>query len=243
MSQAFVMKQKPINLNLLTALMLFLAVQSMGQTTTNSQSTNFYVEAYNIRGRPFVNPDASNIEGSPLLNLDWGKGTVYFKDGSVAQNVDLKFNLEKNELYFNRDGEMFLFNDPVMSFRMSYSSSSSKKEVHFRSGYPLNGRLLKETFYEVLEDGAKFQLLAYRSSYLADSYQYGGQAKKAFKEIEELYVFDVAFGKMIKIKRSDASLYEALPDFKDKISLSIRNNKLKLKTNEDLKKIFAELNK
>lgn len=243
MFQAFVMKHKLVNLNILTTLMLFLALESMAQSTTNSQSTNFYVEAYNIRGRPFVNPDASNIEGSPLLNLDWGKGTVYFKDGTVAQNVELKFNLEKNELYFNRDGELFLFNDPVMSFRMSYSSSAGKKEVHFRSGYPLNGRLNKETFYEVLEDGAKFQFLVYRSTYLADSYQYGGQAKKAFKEIEELYVFDVAFGKMIKIKRTEASLVEALPDLKDKISSAIRNNRLKLKTNEDFAKIFTELNK
>jgi hypothetical protein len=237
------MKHKLVNLNILTTLMLFLALESMAQSTTNSQSTNFYVEAYNIRGRPFVNPDASNIEGSPLLNLDWGKGTVYFKDGTVAQNVELKFNLEKNELYFNRDGELFLFNDPVMSFRMSYSSSAGKKEVHFRSGYPLNGRLNKETFYQVLEDGAKFQFLVYRSTYLADSYQYGGQAKKAFKEIEELYVFDVAFGKMIKIKRTEASLVEALPDLKDKISSAIRNNRLKLKTNEDFARIFTELNK
>jgi|LauGreDrversion4_2_1035121.scaffolds.fasta_scaffold00494_13 hypothetical protein len=243
MFQAFVMKYKLVNLNILTTLMLFLALESMAQSTTNSQSTNFYVEAYNIRGRPFVNPDASNIEGSPLLNLDWGKGTVYFKDGTVAQNVELKFNLEKNELYFNRDGELFLFNDPVMSFRMSYSSSAGKKEVHFRSGYPLNGRLNKETFYQVLEDGAKFQFLVYRSTYLADSYQYGGQAKKAFKEIEELYVFDVAFGKMIKIKRTEASLVEALPDLKDKISSAIRNNRLKLKTNEDFARIFTELNK
>jgi hypothetical protein len=243
MFQASDMKLKPIYLNLLTALMLFLATQTMAQNATTGVSTNVYVEAYNIRGRPFVNPDASNIEGSPLLNLDWGKGTVYFKDGTVSQNVDLKFNLEKNELYFNRDGEMFLFNDPVMSFRMSYSSSAGKKEVHFRSGYPLNGRLLKETFYQVLEDGAKFQLLAYRSSYLADSYQYGGQAKQAFKENEELYVFDVAFGKMIKIKRTEASLVEALPDLKDKITVVIQNNRLKLKTNEDFAKIFTELNK
>jgi hypothetical protein len=243
MSQAFEMKLKLIYLNLLTVLMLFLATQTIAQNATTGVSTNVYVEAYNIRGKPFVNPDASNIEGSPLLNLDWGKGTVYFKDGTVAQNVELKFNLEKNELYFNRDGELFLFNDPVMSFRMIYTSSARKKEVHFRSGYPLNGRLQKETFYEVLEDGAKFQLLAYRSSYLADSYQYGGQAKKVFKENEELFVYDVAFGKMIKMKRTEASLIEALPDLKDKISSAIRDNRLKLKSNEDFAKIFTELNK
>ena len=224
-------------------MMVFLVVDGTSQTVSSSVSTNFFVEAYNIRGRPFTNADASNIEGSPLLNQDWGKGTVYFKDGSVAQNIDLKFNLEKNELYFNREGEMFLFNDPIMSFRMSYSSGSGKKEVHFRSGYPVNGRLLKETFYEVLEDGAKFHFVSYRFTYLADSYRYGGQSKKAFTENEELYVYDVAFGKMIKIKRSESSLVEALSDYKDKITSVIRDNKLKLKTNEDVKKIIAELNK
>jgi hypothetical protein len=223
--------------------MIFLAVNATGQSVSSSVSTNFFVEAYNIRGKPFTNPDASNIEGTPLLNQDWGKGTVYFKDGAVAQNIELKFNLEKNELYFNREGEMFLFNDPIMSFRMNYSSGTGKKEVHFRSGYPVNGRLLKETFYEILEDGAKFHFVSYRFTYLADSYRYGGQSKKVFTENEELYVYDVAFGKMIKIKRSESSLIEALPDYKDKIVSVIRDNKLKLKTNEDVKKIIAELNK
>lgn len=227
----------------LTALMIFIAVDAVGQSISSNISTNFFVEAYNIRGRPFTNPDASNIEGSPLLNQDWGKGTVYFKDGAVAQNIDLKFNLEKNELYFNRDGEMFVFNDPIMSFRMDYASPNGKKEVHFRSGYPVNGRLLKETFYEVLEDGAKFHFVAYRFIYLADSYRYGGQAKKVFTENEELYLYDVSFGKMIKIKRSESSLLEALPDLKDKISSVIRDNKLKLKSNNDLRVIVAELNK
>ncbi|MEY5046296.1 MAG: hypothetical protein RL713_1521 [Bacteroidota bacterium] len=229
--------------NSLTALMVFLAVNATGQSISSNVSTTFFVEAYNIRGKPFTNPDASNIEGTPLLNQEWGKGTVYFKDGSVAQNIDLKFNLERNELYFNRDGELFLFNDPIMSFRMSYSSGSGKKEVHFRSGYPVNGRLLKETFYEVLEDGAKFHFVAYRFSYLADSYRYGGQSKKAFTENEELYIYDVAFGKMLKVKRSEASLVEALPDYKDKIVTAIRDNKLKMKTNEDVKKVITELNK
>ncbi|MEY4727847.1 MAG: hypothetical protein RLZZ390_371, partial [Bacteroidota bacterium] len=72
--------------NSLTALMVFLAVNAKSQSISSTVSTTFFVEAYNIRGKPFTNPDASNIEGTPLLNQEWGKGTVYFKDGSVAQN-------------------------------------------------------------------------------------------------------------------------------------------------------------
>jgi hypothetical protein len=243
MPQVFFMKLFHAPINWLIPLMIFLAINATGQSISSSVSTNFFVEAYNIRGRPFTNPDASNIEGSPLMNQEWGKGTVYFKDGAVAQNIDLKFNLEKNELYFNREGEMFVFNDPIMSFRMNFVSSNGNREVHFRSGYPINGRLQKETFYEVLEDGAKFHFVAYKFVYLADSYRYGGQAKKVFTENEELYIYDVSFGKMIKIKRSESSLLEALPDMKEKITSVIRDNKLKLKSNEDIKKIIAELNK
>jgi hypothetical protein len=227
-----------------TSILLFLVSGGFAQSiVSGGVSTNVYVEAYNIRGRPFNNPEATNIEGSPLLNQNWGLGTVYFKDGSVAQNVELRFNLEKNELYFNREGEMYVFNDPVISFRMNYSVSTAKKEVHFRSGYPVNGRLSKETFYEVVEDGAKFQLINYRFIYLADSYQYGGTAKKIFTEKEELYVFDVAFGKTSKIKRSEADVLNALPDLKEKIVSIVSKNKLKLKLNEDMKKLFTELNK
>ena len=224
--------------------LLFLVSGGIAQSIVSvGVSTNVYVEAYNIRGRPFNNPEATNIEGSPLLNQSWGLGTVYFKDGSVAQNVELRFNLEKNELYFNREGEMYVFNDPVGSFRMTYPVSAAKKEVHFRSGYPVNGRLSKETFYEVVEDGAKFQLINYRFIYLADSYQCGGSAKKVFTEKEELYVFDVAFGKISKIKRTEADVLGALPDLKDKIVSIVGKNKLKLKLNEDMKKLFTELNK
>jgi hypothetical protein len=48
---------------------------------------------------------------------------------------------------------------------------------------------------------------------------------------------------MIKIKRTEASLVEALPDLKDKITVVVQSNRLKLKTNEDFAKIFTELNK
>ena len=170
-----------------SSISLFLVSGGIAQSiVSGGVSTNVYVEAYNIRGKPFNNSEATNIEGSPLLNPSWGLGTVYFKDGSVAQNVELRFNLEKNELYFNREGEMYVFNDPVSSFRMNYSVSAAKKEVHFRSGYPVNGRLSKETFYEVEEDGGKFQLINYRFIYLADSYQYGGTAKKVFTSLASL---------------------------------------------------------
>jgi hypothetical protein len=224
-------------------LSFWLTNQVSGQSITSQVSTNFMLEAYNIRGRPIVNKDVSNIEGSPLLQTDWAKGTVYFRDGAVVQAIELKFNLEKNELYYNKAGELYLFNDPVTSFRINLRSEDQSEETLFRSGYPIHGKFSKETFYEVIADGAKFQLVNFRFSYASDIYIYGSTGtKKKFTPGEELYVYDVAFGKMLKIKRSQGSIEEALPDLRAKIGQITSNNKLKLKTDEDLKRLFELLN-
>lgn len=227
----------------LLLLPFWLTNQVSGQSITSQVSTNFMLEAYNIRGRPIINKDVSNIEGSPLLQTDWAKGTVYFRDGGVVQAIELKFNLEKNELYYNKSGELFLFNDPVTSFRINLSKEDQTEETLFRSGYPIHGKFSKETFYEVIADGAKFQLVNFRFSYASDIYVYGSTGtKKKFTPGEELYVYDVAFGKMIKIKRSQGSIEEALPDLRVKIGQVTSSNKLKLKTDEDLKRLFELLN-
>lgn len=220
-----------------------LANLASAQSITSQVSTNFMLEAYNIRGRPIVNKDVSNIEGSPLLQTDWAKGTVYFRDGGIIQAIELKFNLEKNELYYNKSGELYLFNDPVTSFRINLINEDQSEETLFRSGYPAQGKFSKETFYEVIADGAKFQLVNFRFSYASDIYVYGNTGtKKKFTPGEELYVYDVAFGKMIKIKRSQGSIEEALPDLRAKIGQIASSNKLKLKTDKDLKKLFELLN-
>lgn len=222
---------------------IWLAIQVSGQSITSQVSTNFMLEAYNIRGRPIVNKDVINVEGSPLLYADWSKGTVYFRDGGVVQAIELKFNLEKNELYYNKSGELYLFNDPVLSFRINLKDDERTGESLFRSGYPIHGKFSNETFYEVIADGAKFQLVNYKFSYASDIYVYGSTGtKKKFTPGEELYIYDVAFGKMLKIKRSQSAIEEALPDLKYKIGQIAVVNKLKLKSDEDLKKLFELLN-
>ena len=228
---------------LLLILPFFGSFQVSGQSITSQVSTNFMVEAYNIRGRPIVNKDNNNVEGSPLLSDEWSKGTVYFRDGGIAKDIDIKFNLEKNELYFNRSGELFLFNDPVLSFRILLQTEGNTDELLFRSGYPVNGRFSKETLYEVIADGSKFQLVNFRFSYPSDIYVYGSTgSKKKFTPSEEIYVYDVAFGKMTKVKRSESSVSDALPDLRAKINQLTAANKLKLKSNDDLKKLFDLLN-
>jgi len=62
-----------------------LPVFSVAQGITSSVATNVYMEAHNIRGRAFENKDAVLYDGTPLLNDNWGKGSVTFKDGKIVK--------------------------------------------------------------------------------------------------------------------------------------------------------------
>ena len=130
----------------LSLMVAYLPASSVAQGITSSVATNVYMEAYNIRGRAFENKDAVLYDGTPLLNDNWGKGSVTFKDGKIVKELELKFNLEKNELYFNREGGMFLFNDPIASFQISYGTGNRISVSNFKSGYPVNGRLGEQVF-------------------------------------------------------------------------------------------------
>jgi len=86
-------------------------------------------------------------------------------------------------------------------------------------------------------------LVNYRYSYASDIYVYGSTGtKKKFTPAEELYVYDVAFGRMTKIKRSQTAIEEALPDLRAKIGQISATHKLKLKSDQDLKRLFELLN-
>jgi hypothetical protein len=219
-----------------------ISLQIQGQGVTTSVSTNIYMEAYNIRGRAFENKDAVAYDGSPLMNDNWGKGSVTFKDGKMVKEIDLKFNLEKNELYFNRDGGMFLFNDPVSAFQITYGLGSRTIFSTFKSGYPVNGRLGEQVFYEVIYEGPRYHMLTFRYSYLGDANRYGGGVKQAFVTGEELYVYETGVKMMHRVKRQESSIKEALPKVQDKINQICSENKLKLKNNEELIKLFSILN-
>jgi len=216
----------------------------VSQSITSQQSTNFMLEAYNIRGRAFVNKDAVNVEGTPLLNTEWGRGEVRFKNGGVVKDIELKFNLERNELYFNNKDQLYLFNDPVVAFTINYTNMGKSLEKTFRNGFPINGRLGNETFYEIIADGEKFQFINFASAFLSNANSYGGSsAKQIFTNAEEYYIFERASGAMIKTKKSIASIAESLPALKEIVTKVASEKKLKLRNHEEIRLLFEALNR
>jgi hypothetical protein len=182
-------------------------------------------------------PGKKNVTGSPMLNPDWGSGTIFFKNGKVTTFMEIQLNLQKNELYFRREGKSFLFTDTVSGFRIIYAQENLVYNDIFRSGYPETGRNKSTHFYQLLVDGKEIQLLADRYKQLVDAYTYAGGEKSTYREDEALYIFDVANGKMTEIKNlknAKTTIMSAFPGRKNDIIRVCEQQKLGMKTREDV---------
>lgn len=238
MQPAIVMMNKYIKQYFLLAIFFTVNCISVNaQTVGGNPRTSSVVEVYDDYGKPMSTPSKKNITGSPMLNPDWGSGTIFYKNGKIVQLIELQLNLQKNELYFRRDGKSYKFSDTITGFRLIYATNDLAYSDIFRSGYPVTGKNKATHFYQLLVDGKNIQLIADRSKQMVDAYTYAGGEKSTYREDEFLFVYDVANQKMIEIKNlknSKSIITSAFPNRKLDIERICADQKLSMKKREDI---------
>jgi hypothetical protein len=116
-------------------------------------------------------------------------------------------------------------------------------EKTFRNGFPLNGRLGNETFYEIIADGEKYQFVNFASAFLSNANSYGGSSvKQIFTNADEYYIFERISGTLVKTKKSLAAITESLPYLKERITKVSTEKKLKLRNEDEIRLLFEALN-
>jgi hypothetical protein len=181
-------------------LLMTISLTARGQYV-NDISQNILVEAFDVHGTSMTALKKLNIEGTPFVNDNWQRGKVIFTNGKIANNQLIRFDLNKQVLQFRRDSVIYTFSDPVKEFILPATDSSVAQILVFRSGYPANGQLSTNFFYNVLFAGKKFELVKSVLCRLQDRYQYIGASSQQYQTTEELYLFDVQAQKFTKIKK------------------------------------------
>jgi hypothetical protein len=246
MRKGYAIKRKIHLIEMVIITIFFLMVSSgniYAQSVTR-KNTLGSMEAFDENGKPFATQHNEHVGGSPLLNPDWGSGVVTYKNGRVVSPIQIQFDLQKNELYFQRDGKKFTFTDTVSEFRIIFIVNDSAHSENFRSGYPSVGKNHSTHFYQVLVDGKNMQLIADRSRKLLDGYTYYGGEKSVYREDEVLYLFDVSKKKMIEIKNfknSKSIITSDFPNRKLDIDRICADQKLEMKKREDIIALIQEL--
>ncbi|MCC6288545.1 MAG: hypothetical protein IT249_11740 [Chitinophagaceae bacterium] len=210
------------------------------QTSTNHTITNLdpNQQAFNSSEGVFsltgtrVGNNKPPIENDALLYTDWMKGIVNFKNGKQFKDAQLKFNLVKNELYFNNNNKPNLFADAVSSFYIIDSVGGVARIAFFKNGYPALGEKNEQTFYLVMTAGPVVELLRLISKKSRETYEYGSSGKAVYEITEELLLYDVKANTLKFVKNNAASLSKAMPAYATVIQEALKTRSKHLSDEE-----------
>ncbi|MBL0355378.1 MAG: hypothetical protein IPP72_00135 [Chitinophagaceae bacterium] len=168
------------------------SVDPMGQNIA-------FAEAYDQKtGKPLTEVN-KQVFGSSLLNDNWGNGEVLLQNNFLFKNLELQFDLYKNELHFRKNDIVYLFVDSIKEFSMKFKDSLEMRSVVFRSGFPSIQKKTGASFYQVIADGSNVVLLNYVTKEVRENYQYLGPLRKEYELNNAYYIYEVKTGLMKSI--------------------------------------------
>ncbi len=201
-----------------------------------------YLNIYGNSGNELSVNGHSNLTGSPMLNSNWGTGSVMFKNGKQASNVEMQFNLQNNTLYFRSNSSVYMFAEKVIAFKISYSEDGKKKEAIFKNGYPDRAGNATDFFYEVINNGPNIHFIKRIHSEINQHYVYGAAAQENYEVSEEPYLYIVKDNQLIKISETVKSVSNALSDYEEQIKKIITDNNYKLNNDKEINQLVTNLN-
>jgi len=133
-----------------------------------------------INSIPLKEKAHTKMEGSPYLSDQFMKGTVVFKDGKIAKNINLNFDQINGAVVFKNESDLeFTFVTPVKEFEIPLIGK-------FRSGFPPAKGTTENTFFKVLNDGKTQLLKTQKKAILETKAFYSGVVEKTVVEDENI---------------------------------------------------------
>jgi len=220
--------------------LLLVALEANSQTVNNNNS--YLLEAYDVKGRPFTSEVNREIRGTPMFTDSWGLGNVVFEKGRAVRQIELKFNLVRNEVYFKKEDMVLTFLEPVLEFSFAYDSTGEKKYAYFKRGYPTEGSRTNANFYQVLADGKKVQLVKYVAKIIMEEFSYGTSPTKSYKLVEEYYIYDIRSSQLFRLKKNLSAISKALPEYTKALNQFMAEKGYKFRSEQEMLELVNYLN-
>ncbi len=154
-----------------------------------------------------------DTKGNPLLLDYWTFGTVYLKNGIKFTDTALNFSLFEDKLYFKRDNQFYIVAGVISEFVLTPSGAAADTiPFRFINGYPATSTSNENSFFQILNDGKKYQLLKWQHKKIRDAYSYGGKAETEYVNQLAYYIYDRSSRKMLTIgsKANSANIKNTL---------------------------------
>lgn len=176
------------------------------------------------------NPEKySGIRGTPFLVDKWYKGTVTTPKG-VYQNLELKFNVYDNALFFNKNDESFELQDDITTFTLMPKPEDASTYMVYKKG--ISGADLRgNEFVQVIYEG-KASLYKLDVKQVSEMSEINAGIVKTFTNVGKYYISKN--GKLSFLKLNKNELLAALSDQQEKVQAFINEKKLSFRKEADV---------
>jgi hypothetical protein len=220
--------------SLLLAISISFSVNAQGDKYRKTASQH-------ITGEPFI-IYYMMYDQQPFYEGDWVNGSVTLLSGDEYTDMNLKFDMYKNQLlYFNSTNKSIVIIDNEIIKSFTLTNNLGKTEVFKKFKTRVIGEMVEKYYSVLIEDS--INLVLKHESYI-ESYPYANPAsKKIGKFISKSKFCYIYNNEIYNLPKFKFRLYRSFPKIKNELKLYIRQNHLKIKRQEDLVKIFTEINR
>lgn len=185
------------------------------------------------------------VEGTPYAFDKFVIGKIVFDNATEATDSNLNYSYFDHKLYFSKNKGLYLVSAVVKEFYLyGNEDQNSAMTLHFINGFPENESNSVSTFYELVGQGASYQLLRYKHKRIKESNVYGGAPVKEYVNDIDYYLYSVKEKKMISVGNilSFKSLKKALSNEIMKMDEWVLKLKINTKNEQDLVRLIEQLN-
>lgn len=229
--------------SVLYSIILFSFFSTNSQAQTLGATNKAFDESYDASGKPFAKNPNANVEGSEVLNQNWGIGDVKLTRNKKYENAELQFNIVTQQLSFKKEGTVFTFGDNVLSFTMTYDLNGKSKNVYFKNNYPAIDKQSNASFYQVILEGKKLDLLKFIYKKKEERYEYNQPFKLVYTDESDWYFFDKTNSQMELIKSNLSDIQKKFKGNLTELAAGFQPKNKKHLSEEEMLQLFQMLDK
>jgi hypothetical protein len=206
-------------------------------TVTTRNMETYDIETIDGVSTMYYDNPAANIQGSPYLQKEFEEGTMTVLNGTVIPGLRYRYDIYGDKMLFIINGDTATINKPLALRSIEIGGKKFVYEV-----YVSGPDKVATGYFEVVEESESLTLLHRRQAELdqdvyVSNYGGGGGTKEFRMKTVDSYYLKLGKEAASKIN-SRKELLELFPDNQQQIREYMKQNRLKVKKEEDLRSII-----
>lgn len=223
----------------------FIIVLILMINASNGFAQNSLLFMSDITGNPLEAKKSMNINGTPYYPENYTTATIYLKGGGRIENLMSKIYLPDYAILYLASNKVEMVAVSIIEkiefFPGANNPQPTKEKITFQLLPSSTNANSAKKYFQVIDTG-KINLLKLYTSEFTEGKEFGSATiTRNYDQKTGLYAYSIPKG-LIKIKSAEQLLTNIFSDEKDKVSEFIVKNKINIKKEKEVKKLFVYYN-